>query len=480
METTKNAAIHYPFWLNGEWISDGKATEIRAPYNGELIGTVSCGSRQHAELALDAAVRAFEQTRRLPSYERQRILATTARLLSERKEEFAQVLARESGKPIKIARFEVERTVFTLQVSSEEATRIGGEVLPLDLLPSTRGRWGIIRRFPVGPVIAIAAFNFPLILAAHKIGPAIAAGCSVILKPPPQDPITTLMLAKLFEEAGTPAGAINVLPLANEDASLLVQDTRARMLTFTGSITVGWELRNIAGRKRVLLELGGNAAAIVHRDADLEYAAQRCATGAFSYAGQSCVSVQRIFVHRDVQETFMQELIAAVQQLRVGDPLDEATDVGPMIRERDAVRALDWVQEAISGGARLLCGGQRKASLLQPTVLTGTSPRMRVNCQEIFAPVVTVEPYGDFESALHQVNDSPFGLQTGLFTRDASLIFRAYEELNVGGVIAGDIPTWRIDHMPYGGVKDSGTGREGVRYTIQEMTEMKLLVMNIA
>lgn len=480
MQTMKNTALHYPFWLNGAWVSDGELAEIRAPYNGELIGTVSYGSRQHAELALDAAVRAFERTRKLPSYERQRILATTARLLSERKEEFAQVLARESGKPIKIARVEVERTVFTLQMSSEEATRIGGEVLPLDLLPAAAGRWGIVRRFPVGPVIAIAAFNFPLILAAHKIGPAIAAGCSVILKPPPQDPITTLMLAKLFEVAGTPAGAINVLPLANGDASLLVQDTRTRMLTFTGSIAVGWELRNIAGGKRVLLELGGNAAAIVHKDADLEYAAQRCATGAFSYAGQSCVSVQRIFVHEDVQHRFIEALIAAVEQLRVGDPLDEATDVGPMIRERDAVRALDWVQEAISGGARLLCGGQRDASLLQPTVLAGTSPRMRVNCQEIFAPVVTVEPYGEFESALNQVNDSPFGLQTGLFTHDAGLIFRAYEELNVGGVIAGDIPTWRIDHMPYGGVKDSGVGREGVRYTIQEMTEMKLLVMNIA
>src|SRR5581483_8895982 len=432
-----------------------------------------------AEAGIDAAVRAFAVTRKLTAHERQRILFTTSQLLAERKEQFAQVLAKESGTPIKIARFGVERSIFTLRVAREEATRIGGEVLSLDLLPSANGRWGIVRRFPAGPVLAIAAFNFPLILAAHKIGPAIAAGCSVILKPPPQDPICTLMLAELFEQAGTPPGAINVLPLTNEDASFLVEDERIRMLTFTGSIAVGWELRRLAGKKRVVLELGGNAAAIVHRDADLEYAAQRCASGAFSYAGQSCVSVQRIFVHEAVKEKFTELLLAAVEKLRVGDPLDENTDVGPMIREADATRALNWVKEAISGGAKLLCGGDASGPFLYPTVLTHTSPQMKVNCQEIFAPVVTIESYTDFEHALARVNDSSFGLQTGIFTREANLIFHAYEELSVGGVIAGDIPTWRIDHMPYGGVKDSGTGREGVRYTIEEMTERKLLVMNL-
>lgn len=479
MENMNTAVRNHPFWVGGKWISDGEVTEVRAPFDGAMVGTVTYASREHAEAGIEAAVRAFADTRKLASYQRQAILAMTSQLLAERKEQFAQVLARESGKPIKIARFEVERSIFTLQVAAEEATRIGGEVLPLDLLPSANGRWGLVRRFPIGPVLAIAAFNFPLILAAHKIGPAIAAGCSVILKPPPQDPISTLMLAELFEQAGTPPGAINVLPLANEDARLLIENNRIRMLTFTGSITVGWELRRLAGKKRVVLELGGNAAAIVHRDADLEYAAQRCVTGAFSYAGQSCVSVQRIFVHEAVKAKFTELLLTAVRQLQVGNPLDENTDVGPMIREADAKRALNWVDEAISGGARLLCGGERKGPLLYPTVLTCTSPKMRVNCQEIFAPVATIEPYTDFDNAVELVNDSSFGLQTGIFTRDAALLFRAYEELNVGGVIAGDIPTWRVDHMPYGGVKDSGTGREGVRYTIEEMTEPKLLVMNL-
>src|SRR5581483_11625715 len=321
MGITQVTIPNHPFWVGGQWISDGDRTEIRAPYDKAVVGTVTGCSRRHAEAGIDAAVRAFAVTRKLTAHERQRILFTTSQLLAERKEQFAQVLAKESGKPIKIARFEVERSIFTLRVAGEEATRISGEVLSLDLLPSANGSRGIVRRFPVGPVLAIAAFNLPLILAAHKIGPAIAAGCSVILKPPPQDPICTLMLAELFEQAGTPPGAINVLPLTNEDASFLVEDERIRMLTFTGSIAVGWELRRLAGKKRVVLELGGNAAAIVHRDADLEYAAQRCASGAFSYAGQSCVSVQRIFVHEAVKEKFTELLLAAVEKLRVGDPL---------------------------------------------------------------------------------------------------------------------------------------------------------------
>jgi acyl-CoA reductase-like NAD-dependent aldehyde dehydrogenase len=468
----------YPFFLDGMMNTEGEPAEIRAPYDGELVGRVTYASRAHAEEAIRAAVRAFDVIRKLPVFERQRILSTTAQALDDRKEEFAQVLARESGKPIKIARFEVERSVFTLRVAGEEASRIYGEVLSLDLLPFATNRWGIIRRFPIGPLTAIAAFNFPLILAAHKIGPAIAAGCSVVLKPPPQDPISTLMLMELFEQAGVPKGAINVLPLVNEDARLLVNDDRMRLLTFTGSTSVGWELRKQADRKKVLLELGGNAAVIIHKDADLNQAAERCATGAFSFAGQSCVSVQRIFVHKSIVEAFAELLVEKARLLKVGDPLNEATDVGPMISEVDAIRALEWIGEALRGGAKLLCGGNRQGAVLEPSVVTNTTRDMRVNCDEIFAPVATVESYNDFEEVLRRVNDSPFGLQTGLFTNDASLIFRAYEELNVGGVIAGDIPTWRIDHMPYGGMKHSGAGREGLRYAIEEMTERRLLVIN--
>lgn len=472
------SAGHHSFLLDGRWI-EGEPREIRSPFDQQVIASVGYATRHDAEDAIAAAERAFATTRRLPAYERQRALRAIAQGLVERREEFAAVLAREAGKPVKAARVELDRAVFTFQVAAEEATRIYGDVLPLDLQPAATGRWAILRRFPLGPIAAITPFNFPVNLAAHKIAPAIAAGCTIVLKPPPQDPITTLMLAEVVREAGLPDGAVNILPLSNDDADPLVTDDRIRMLTFTGSGAVGWQLRQRAGKKRVTLELGGNAAVIVHGDADLRLAAERCVAGGFSYAGQSCISVQRIYVQRAAIEKFLDALVAATRKLKVGDPMDETTDVGPMIREADARRAEEWIDEAVKGGATLLCGGRRTGALLEPAVLTRTRPEMRVNCAEVFAPVVTVEPYDEFEDALRRVNDSPYGLQAGLFTRDARLIFRAYEELQVGGVIVGDIPSWRIDHMPYGGVKDSGTGREGLRYSIEEMTERKLLVMNV-
>jgi acyl-CoA reductase-like NAD-dependent aldehyde dehydrogenase len=479
MATTLVPVKNHPFLLNGKYISDGKVVEVRAPYDGEVVGTVTYGTRQHAEQAITAAERAFGTTRRLPAFERQRVLRAISQALAERKEEFARVLAAEAGKPIKAARTEVERAIFTFQVAAEEATRINGETLPLDLQPSARGRWAILRRFPLGVVSAITPFNFPLNLAAHKLAPAIACGCTVVLKPPPQDPLTTMMLAEIILQIGWPDGAVNIVPLANEDASPLVTDERVKMLTFTGSAKAGWEMRHRAGHKRVVLELGGNAGCIVHGDADLAYAAERCVAGGFGYAGQSCISVQRILVERPAYEQFTAMLAAGARKLKVGDPMDEATEVGPMIREADAVRSEQWVQEAVSAGAKLLCGGKRKGSMFEPTVLTHTQPTMRVNCEEVFAPVVTVEPYDKFDDALRRVNDTPYGLQAGVFTRDARLIFKAYEELEVGGVIAGDIPNFRVDHMPYGGTKESGVGREGLKYAIEDMTERKLLVMNI-
>jgi len=288
-----------------------------------------------------------------------------------------------------------------------------------------------------------------------------------------------LLLAEVVQQAGWPDGGLNVLLLSNEDSELLVTDERIKLISFTGSAAVGWAVKNKAGKKKVVLELGGNSAVIVDSDYDLKYAADRCVTGGFAYAGQSCISVQRILVENSVYGKFTDLLLAGVSKLKVGDPLDASSDLGPLIRESDAIRAADWIQEAVRGGARLLCGGKRKGSLLEPTVLTGTRPYMKVNCQEIFAPVVTVEPYNDFASALRDANNSPYGLQAGLFTRDAKLIFQAYEELEVGGLIAGDVPTFRVEHMPYGGVKDSGLGREGLRDAIQEMTEPKLLVMNL-
>jgi acyl-CoA reductase-like NAD-dependent aldehyde dehydrogenase len=467
------------FLLDGKWIEEGDPVEVRAPYDGSVIAQVFQGRREHAQAAISAAVKAFGTTRRLPAFERQRVLRRVAQNIAERKAEFAHTLAQEAGKPIKAARTEVERALFTFTVAAEESTRIYGEYLPLDWQEYTAGRWGIVRRFPLGPIAGITPFNFPLNLVAHKLAPAIAAGCSMVLKPAPQTPLSALLLAEAVQQAGWPDGALNVIPLSNEDAGLLVTDDRLKMISFTGSAAVGWQIKKNAGKKKVILELGGNAGVIVHSDADLAYAADRCVAGSFAYAGQTCISVQRILVERSVCAKFTDLLLAGVAELKTGDPLDESSDLGPLIRESDAIRASDWVQEAVRGGARLLCGGRRNGPMLEPTVLTGTRPEMKVNCQEIFAPVVTVEPYDDFHDALRQTNNSPYGLQAGIFTRDVKLLFNAYEELEVGGLIAGDVPSFRIDHMPYGGVKDSGMGREGLRYAIEEMTEPKLLVMNL-
>lgn len=466
-------------FVDGRWIEEGDVIEIKAPFDAAVIGRVYQGTRKHADAAIAAAVKAFGTTRRLPAFERQRVLRQVAQGISSRKDEFSRTLAQEAGKPIKAARIEVDRAVFTFNVAAEESVRIYGEYLPLDWQEYTAGRWGIVRRYPLGPIAGITPFNFPLNLVAHKVAPAIAAGCPMVLKPAPQTPLCSLLLAEVVQHAGWPDGAFNVLPLSNEDAGLLVSDDRIKMISFTGSAAVGWEIKKHAGKKKVILELGGNAGVIVHSDADVNYAAERCVVGGFSYAGQTCISVQRIFVEQSVYGKFIDALLAGVDKLKTGDPLDETTDVGPLIRESDAIRAADWVQEAVRGGAKLLRGGQRKGSTLEPTVLTGTRADMKVNCQEIFAPVVTVEPYTDFNDALRRVNSSPYGLQAGLFTRDAKLMFQAYDELEVGGLIAGDVPAFRIDHMPYGGVKDSGLGREGLRYAIEEMTEPKLLVMNM-
>ena len=467
------------FFVDGKWIEEGDPVEIRAPYDGAVVASVFQGRREHAEAAIAAAVKAFGTTRRLPAFERQRVLRRVSENITERKQEFSRTMAQEAGKPIKAARTEVERAIFTFHVAAEESTRIYGEYLPLDWQEFTAGRWGIVRRFPLGPIAGITPFNFPLNLVAHKVAPAIAAGCPLVLKPAPQTPLTALLLAEAVQQAGWPDGGLNVLPLSNDDAGLLVTDERIKLISFTGSAAVGWQVKKNCGKKKVVLELGGNAGVIVHSDADLAYAADRCVAGGFSYAGQTCISVQRILVERTAFAKFTDLLLEGVKKLKIGDPLDDSTDLGPLIRESDAVRASDWIQEAVRGGARLLCGGQRRGPVLDPTVLTGTRPEMKVNCQEIFAPVVTVEPYDDFNQALKQINHSPYGLQAGLFTRDAKLIFNAYEELEVGGLIAGDVPAFRIDHMPYGGVKDSGLGREGLRYAIEEMTEPKLLVMNL-
>jgi len=466
-------------FINGQWLEEGATSEIKSPFDGATVGVVTLAGPRQIEAAIAASVREFENTRKLPVFKRQEILRAVSARIQQKREQFARIIALEAGKPVKTARAEVDRAVFTFSVAAEEAARIGGEYLPMDLQEFTTGRWGMVRRYPVGPIAAITPFNFPVNLVAHKLAPAMAAGCTVVLKPAPQTPLTAFMLAEVIHEAGWPAGALNVIPTTNEDAALIVSDDRLKMLSFTGSSAVGWKLKAAAGKKKIVLELGGNAAVAIHSDADLDFAAERCAVAGFSYAGQSCISVQRILVHAPVFDSFLQRFIGRIKKLKMGDPLDEATDIGPLIRPSDAERASGWVQEAVSAGAKLLLGGGRKGSVLEPTILTNTRPEMKVNCQEVFAPVKTVEPYEDFADALKRINASPYGLQAGLFTNDARLIFRAYDELEVGGLIVGDVPTFRIDHMPYGGVKDSGLGREGLKYAIEEMTEPRLLAMNL-
>jgi acyl-CoA reductase-like NAD-dependent aldehyde dehydrogenase len=469
----------FGFLVNGHWLTDGDPIEVRAPHDGSVVGTVHRATAEHVETAIRAAVRAFGETRKLASHERQRILREVAAGIRRQREELAHTMALEAGKPIRTARAEIDRAVFTATVAAEEAGRIEGHWLPLDLLPATTGRSGIVRRFPLGPIAAITPFNFPVNLVLHKWAPAMACGCTIVHKPAPQTPLSALRLAGLVVEAGWPAGALNVFPLANEDAERIVTDERIRLLSFTGSNRVGWELKRKAGKKRVALELGGNAAVLIHHDTDIAFAAERCVQGAFSYAGQSCISVQRILVHRSAEEKFIAEFILRVKKLKVGPPLEEATDIGPMISDEAARRVAGWVEEAVAGGAKLLTGGKRHGPYVEPAVLTHTRPEMRVNCEEVFGPVATITPYDDFFEALARTNDSPYGLQAGVFTNDIRLIRQAFEELEVGGVVVGDVSSFRVDHMPYGGVKDSGLGREGLRYAIQEMTEPRLLILNV-
>ncbi len=478
-ELTLAPVATHGFFVDGRWMEDGDLVEVRSPFDGSVVGRITQARREHAEAAIAAAVKAFGTTRRLPAFERQRVLRRIAESIAARREEFARTIAQEAGKPIKSARMEVDRAAFIFTVAAEEATRIYGEYLPLDWQEFTAGRWGIVKRFPLGPIAGITPFNFPLHLVAHKVAPAMASGCSIVLKPAPQTPLSSLLLAECVQQAGWPDGGLNVLPLSNDDAGPLITDERIKLISFTGSASVGWDIKRRAGKKKVTLELGGNGGVIVHRDADFHYAAERCVTGGFAYAGQTCISVQRILVEQSVYGGFTDLLVEGVKKLKTGDPMDEATDVGPLIRETDAVRVSNWIDEAVRSGARLLCGGGRHGSIVDPTVMTGTKPEMKVNCQEVFGPVVTVEPYKNFDEALRRINNSNYGLQAGLFTRDVKLLFQAYDELEVGGLIAGDIPSFRIDQMPYGGIKDSGLGREGLRYAIEEMTEPKLLVMNL-
>jgi acyl-CoA reductase-like NAD-dependent aldehyde dehydrogenase len=456
----------------------GTAT-IRAPWDGETIGTHPLASAADMDAAVAANLAAADACRRMPAYERAACLRRVADGLEARRDELARLLAREAGKPIAQARVEIERAAFVFRDGAEEATRIAGEVLPLDVLPAGRGRVGLTRRFPLGPIAAVTPFNFPVLLAAHKLAPAMACGASLTLKPAPQDPLSTLKLGELVAASGYPAGGVNIVPCELAVAQRLVRDERVRMISFTGSAAAGWAIRAQAGTRRVALELGGNAAAVVEPDADLKLAVERCAAAGYTYAGQTCISLQRILVHEQVCTDFLDAFTARVRMLKVGDPLDADTHVGPMISEAAAERAEQWVAAAVKGGAQMAVGGARRGAVLEPIVLTGTTPDQQVNCEEVFAPVTTVTPYRAFDEALRMVNASRYGLQAGIFTRDVTRLMRAWDGLDVGGVMGNEVPTWRVDRMPYGGTKASGVGREGVRFAIEEMTELRLLTLSI-
>ncbi len=468
----------HPIFLAGRWVDSPDSLEVSNPARpDEPAGATYQATAEQYEEAVLAAVKSFEVTRTLPAYERGAILRNISAGIKERREEIGRLIALESGKPIKDALIETDRATLTFRLGAEEAERMTGELIPLDLLPSSKGRIGITRRFPIGPIAAISPFNFPLNLAAHKLAPAIAAGNTIVLKPPSKDPLTMLTIAEIVEKSGVPEGAVSILPMTRELGDRMVADDRFKLLTFTGSPSVGWRMKERAGKKRVVLELGGNAGVIVDELADLDWAVKRSLVGAFSYAGQVCISVQRMFIHRAVFDDFIERFVEGARAIVVGDPLDPETQVGPMVDEAQAQRTERWVREAEEMGGRVLLGGRADGAFFPPTILVDTPADAQVCSNEAFAPLVVAFPFDDFGDAIRQVNDSFYGLQTGVFTNDLHHSWQAFNELEVGGVIVNDVPTYRIDHMPYGGVKDSGLGREGLRWSIEDMTELRLMVM---
>jgi glyceraldehyde-3-phosphate dehydrogenase (NADP+) len=468
----------HPIYLAGEWVESPDRLEIANPADpANPAGATYNATREQYDEAVEAAVAAFEQTRVLPAYERGRALREISAGIRARREELGRLISLEAGKPIRDALVEVDRASLTFRLGAEEAERMVGETIPLDLMPASKGRVGITRRFPIGPVAGISPFNFPLNLAAHKVAPAIAAGCPIVLKPPSKDPLTMLTVAEIIDGVGLPAGAVSILPMTRELGDRMVADDRFKLLTFTGSPSVGWRMKDRAGKKKVVLELGGNAGVIVDESADLDWAVRRILVGAFSYAGQVCISVQRMFVHEAIRDAFVERFLAGVEGLRLGDPTDPATDLGPMVDEAAASRTQRWVEEAVALGGRVLAGGVADGAFFPPTVLENVPVEAQVCSNEAFAPLVVLFPFSDFGEAIAAVNDSFYGLQTGVFTNDLANAWRAFHELEVGGVIVNDVPTYRIDHMPYGGVKDSGQGREGLRWAIEDMTELRIMVL---
>jgi len=469
-------AESYPFYLANKPQRPNTDLAVIDKYRGEVASRVALADEFHLDQAIGAAVGAAKSMRRLAAYEKREVLEHCVRRFQERHDELALALCIEAGKPIRDSRGEVDRLIDTFRIAAEECSRLGGDVLDLEISSRARGYSGLYRRFPIGPCAFISPFNFPLNLVAHKVAPALAVGCPFVLKPASATPVGALLIGEILAETDLPAGAFSILPSTRAAADRLTTDERLKLLSFTGSPAVGWDLKARAGKKKIVLELGGNAACIVDRDADLDDAIERLLVGAFYQSGQSCISVQRIYVHRDIYYDLRDRFAAGAAKLVLGDPKDESTFIGPLISEREATRLVEWVDEARSGGAAVLCGGSAEGAMMPATVLEKVPQGSPLCRAEAFGPVAVLEPFDDFEEALQRANDSSFGLQAGIFTRDIDKIQLAFEELEVGGVVIGDVPSWRVDHMPYGGVKESGLGREGVRFAMEDMSEIRMLV----
>jgi acyl-CoA reductase-like NAD-dependent aldehyde dehydrogenase len=467
----------YPLYLANEAQTPNLDLEVTDKYTGEVATRVPQADAKTIDAAIGAAVEAAEPMARMPSYERQAVLAHCVQRFQERFEELAYALCVEAGKPIRDARGEVTRLIDTFRVAAEESVRMTGEVQPLDISPRAKGYQGIWKRVPIGPCSFISPFNFPLNLAAHKVAPALAVGCPFVMKPASRTPLGALIMGEVLAETNLPKGAFSILPAHREGADLFTTDDRLKLLSFTGSPEVGWDLKARAGKKKVVLELGGNAAVVVDADADLDDAVERIVFGAFYQSGQSCIGVQRIIIHADIYDELRGRLVARTRMLVAGDPREEATFVGPMIDEKEARRLDGWIQQAVGGGATLLCGGRREGAMLEATLLEGVDRQAALYREEAFGPVAMLSKFTDFNAALDEVNDSKFGLQAGIFTRDLFKALDAWDRLDVGGVVVGDVPSYRVDNMPYGGVKDSGLGREGVRFAMEDMTEIRNLVI---
>ena len=465
--------------LIGKELTKGSSTiPVINPFTGEPFAQVCLADSDAIEKAIILAEKAFKKTRILPAYQRSQICSEVAAGIQRRSEEFARVIVQESGKPLIYARGEVARSISTFEIASQEALRLDGEMLTLDITESAQGKAGLTRRFPIGPIAGISPFNFPLNLVAHKVAPALACGNPIILKPASSTPLTALLLGEIVQNTQAIEGSFSVLPCSTKDATPLVEDSRLKMITFTGSPNVGWDIKKRAGRKKVVLELGGNAGVIVEPDAEINLAAKKIAFGAFVYSGQVCISIQRAYIHSSRYDDFLESLIKATKELISGDPLDESVTIGPMIDQDNAERIELWVNEAVAKGAKILIGGNRDKNYYPPTILTDVKPNLPIACSEAFGPILIINSYTNFNDAIKDVNNTDFGLQAGVFTNNMNKALGAFNQLDVGGVVINDIPTFRVDNMPYGGVKDSGFGREGIKYSLREMTEIKLLVYN--